>query len=285
MKKLTEILKQYQPQEWLFIKIPFISIFLLFIAKTILLSKPANYPLGFCKLIDCNIFLFKPVAIIILFIAIIFSILYLFEKVMLLSLTILFITSLLVFTISDSTGIFARTDVLTMVLFAQLIAYLYAYFSKNAKTYLYKNRIQFPIQVIAAGYTLSALSKLINSGILWSFNYRGLAIQAKKAIGYKYLFDGSEVLLQKMETFPNFIISHPVLIIFILTLSVLFELFAGIAVFKKKYAFYWGLLLMCMHLGIYFFMNVMILPVIISMIAFFINPLYILYKYLIPNEK
>ena len=116
-------------------------------------------------------------------------------------------------------------------------------------------------------------------------SYQGLALQSRKAIGDKYVIEGSELLLMKLEIVPVFILEHPELMLILLSFSLFVELFAFVAVFNKKYAFTWGLLLAIMHLGIFISMNVAVFPVIISMIIFFINPVHKVYLLFLKNEN
>lgn len=277
MKNIINSLNHYTKTEWIFIKIPFALTLLVMLSYVFILGKNPSYPLSVCQFFDCSILLKKPVSIMLFILASIAVVFYLFEKYMIPSLSFLTLLSIITFSTADSAGIFDRFDVLSLVLAAQLTAYLFAYFNKKANKYLYKNRIQFPIQLIAAAYTLAGLSKLYHSGLSWVLGYKGLALQARKAIGDKYAIEGSELLLMKLNTVPVFIIEHPTLLIILLSFSLFFELFAITATFNKKYAFIWGILLTMMHIGIFISMNVAVFPIIICMIIFFTNPLHKVY--------
>ncbi len=284
MKNIFKSLNNYTKNEWVFIKAPFALILLLMFAYVYYFTENPSFPLSICKIFNCSIILKLPISISLFTLSCIATIFYLFEKYMITSLSFLSIVAILTFSTADSAGVFDRFDVVSLVLIAQLIAYLYAYFSKEGVIFLFKNRIQFPIQLIAAAYTLSAFSKLYNSGFSWVNNNEGLAIQSIKAIGHKYMTEGSDTLLLKLDVMPTFILEHPGLVTTLLSFSLFIELFAIIAVFSKRNAFIWGLLLCGMHLGIFIFMSVMIKPIILSMIIFFVNPLYIIYILLTKHE-
>jgi len=123
------------------------------------------FPAGVCSAIDCGGILQFPKREIVVLLLTVATLLYIFEKYMLLSTSLLFVTALLVLSVDECNGNPAENGITTLLFFVQLLAYvLYAF---NPQSALHKKRMQFSLQIVAAVYVLSGLSKLMVGGVAW----------------------------------------------------------------------------------------------------------------------
>lgn len=264
----------YSKREWLFIKISLILFWLMLINLTFLNYNTIPFPKGICNIIPFEWIYLGYNKYVIITISLFASILYLFEIKVLYMSFICFVISLIGFTIEESNGVLYRNGLFTFVFFAQFLAYLYHNF--NPQSNLSKNRVQFCVQTVAIGYTLSGISKLMNSGFQWVIEGRKMGLQISKSYYYAYLDSGDKTLITKGQNFIINIESHAVLISILLLFALILELFALVSVISKKNAFIYGLLLLAMHIGIYIVMDIIIFPIVLPMIIFMINPLYLI---------
>jgi hypothetical protein len=230
-------------------------------------------PIGVLSFLQPNSsvdFYFKLMSLITIMIAIYF---YISEKHMIWITLFLFLISVLVFTIEESNGIFRRNDLFSFIFFSQFLSYIFK--AKNIDSNIQKNRVQFSVQVIAIGYTLSAISKLSASGLNWVFDGRKMPLQIMKSFFYSFVNDGNNFFIQKgnemIKTFNN----NLYLIYFLLGFSLFLEFFAVISIFNKKISFIYGLLLLVMHIGIYWVLDIAIKGIYIPMLIFMVNPLFL----------
>jgi hypothetical protein len=232
------------------------------------------YPSGICSIVDCNTLLLPPIQNALIAATIFCSVLYVMEKGMVIVTTCMFLISLAGFTLEESNGIFMRSGLYTMVFFAQAIAYY-----RNNKN-LRKERIQFAVQVIAAGYVLAGISKLKESGLQWVAEAPQAALQMLKTYAYYYYDSGDIAQLNIGMAVCKFALTHPILIKCLFAFSLGLELFAWIALRSKKYAFAFGVLLVTMHCGIFYFMHILVAAVFYPMLIFFVNPIYLFFRLL-----
>lgn len=263
---------EYSVTEWTFMKSSLSAIWLICITYVLWFYKPIKYPLSFCKLIDCNITGLLAVKILLTIGAIISIVFYIQEKHMRLSLCVISVISIFVFTVSDSMGFYDRYDMISCVFIAQLLAYLF-FSQKN----LAQRRVQFPIQAIAACYTMAAVNKLLTSGIDWAFKSEGLALQAKKGYMFSYADYGTLHPLYNANVFSQFMLDYPLITEAFLIFSLLLEFCALVTIFDKRLAISCGVLLLIMHSGILVFINVFLFAVVPVAMIFLINPVYFVY--------
>lgn len=262
----------YTNLEWIFIKIVFISLWLKPVSIIINSFQTVPIPQGICEIVLCEILLtgyFKMIMIVLISIT---SIFYVLEIKQIYTCLILFTLSTLLFTIEESNGILNRNSIFTFVFFAQFLAYLL--YKRDLKSNLRKNRIQFSVQVIAAGYTLSALSKLFTSGISWIQDGRQITLQILKSHYYSYFDNQNIAMLEKGSEMVYFIENHYIMIQILLGSSLVLEFFSLIAITSKKNALIYGLLLTSMHIGIYYVMDILISGIVYPMVLFMVNPYY-----------
>jgi hypothetical protein len=265
----------YTMIEWKFMKLSLVTFWLKVILIIIIENSFIPMPIGVLSFLPTNTNIslaFKSICLIATIIALYF---YISEKQMIWATLFLFIISVLVFTIEVSNGIFRRNDLFSFVFFAQFLAYLFKL--KNIDSNIKKNRVQFSVQVIAVGYTLSAISKLYTSGLNWILDGRKMPLQIMKSFFYSYVNEGNIYFIQKGNEMANNLNNNLYLIYFLLGFSLFLELFALVSIFNKKNALIYGLLLMLMHLGIYITLDIVIKGVYIPMLIFLVNPFYLIW--------
>jgi hypothetical protein len=263
----------YTTIEWEFMKISFVIFWLNAIITIFIEDNFIPMPIGVLSFLQPNSSIsvsLKLVCLILIMIAIYF---YISEKQMIWVTSFLFITSVLVFSIEESNGIFRRNDLFSFIFFSQFFSYVFK--AKNIDSNIEKNRVQFSVQVIAVGYTLSAISKLNASGLNWVFDGRKMPLQIMKSFFYSYVNDGNNFFIQKgnemIKTFNN----NLYLVYFLLGFSLFLEFFAVVSIFNKKISFIYGLLLLVMHIGIFWVLDVAIKGIYIPMLIFMVNPLFL----------
>jgi len=263
----------YTTIEWEFMKISFVIFWLNAIITIFIEDNFIPMPIGVLSFLQPNSSIsvsLKLVCLILIMIAIYF---YISEKQMIWVTLFLFITSVLVFSIEESNGIFRRNDLFSFIFFSQFFSYVFK--AKNIDSNIEKNRVQFSVQVIAVGYTLSAISKLNASGLNWVFDGRKMPLQIMKSFFYSYVNDGNNFFIQKgnemIKTFNN----NLYLVYFLLGFSLFLEFFAVVSIFNKKISFIYGLLLLVMHIGIFWVLDVAIKGIYIPMLIFMVNPLFL----------
>jgi len=263
----------YTTIEWKFMKISFVTFWLNAIITIFIKNNFIPMPIGVLSFLQPNSsvdFYFKLMSLFTIMIAIYF---YISEKHMIWITLFLFLISVLVFTIEESNGIFRRNDLFSFIFFSQFLSYIFK--AKNIDSNIQKNRVQFSVQVIAIGYTLSAISKLSASGLNWVFDGRKMPLQIMKSFFYSFVNDGNNFFIQKgnemIKTFNN----NLYLIYFLLGFSLFLEFFAVVSIFNKKISFIYGLLLLVMHIGIYWVLDIAIKGIYIPMLIFMVNPLFL----------
>jgi len=193
---------------------------------------------------------------------------YILEKKMLIVTLTLAILLCLLGLIEDSNGFQARTELMGIIFFVQFLAYSKYFNPKN----LPKNRVQFSVQVIAASYVISALSKMQDSRLMWVSDAQYLPVQILRSIHI------NEVTYPEYSEWYRLVVDwmllHPNVVTFLISTALLLELFAFIAIFSKRNAFVWGILLICMHIGINYSMSIVLKFIAYPMAIFFSNIYY-----------
>lgn len=259
----------YSDAEWIGIKIALSLMWLGIFRYTSINQDIILYPTGLCAFFDCSLLTSNYTFAVLIFIGVILAILYILEKWMPFTTFLMFFISLLIFTLEESNGILNRNSLYSMAFLAQFFAY---YRNNNNNNNLKSERIQFPIQIIAAGYVLAGISKLKESGLNWITSAPQASIQILKNYCYAYFDTGQVHYLNHGMKLVNFTLENVLFIKIIFASSLFLELFAWIAIKNKQNALIYGLLLTAMHLGILYFMHIMIVSIFAPMIIFMVNP-------------
>lgn len=235
------------------------------------------YPTGICRIYSFS-FLFTIPGKIFLILFILFAIsLYLFEKRMILATAMLFMASCIITSYHESNGIFYRSTALSAVFGVQFIAYLINFY--NPASDLKRNRIHFPVQVIAALYTVAGISKLRASGLGWINSGELFPLQILKNYAFLYYDTGVENYLQQGKSLAYTMIRNQFFTKLVLAFSLFIELTCFIATFSERSRVVYGIGLLFMHIGIYFIMSIGPSNIAFPMVIFFLNPLYLIFRY------
>ena len=265
--------------EWLILKGSFVIPVAWYLIFCLNYYSSSPLPTGICEWFDCRELCFQPLKTIVIALVLICSVLYLKEHYMLFATFLLFFLCLTILSLDESNGNFSENGIITTIFFAQFVAYLFKRLSLNEN--IVQNRIQFSLQIIAAVYTLSGIQKLWRSGLAWfttdvpKFNLEILRLHY-----CGYAASGEETLMLKGNMIATFVKEHLIITQFILFLALSSELLCGVILIKRKVAFYYGIILTLMHLGIYLVMDIFYPAIMIPMIVFAINPLFFFYKQL-----
>lgn len=261
--------------KWLCVKVALAGIFCSLLSKTLFRYSGIPYPVGLYSLFEGN-FLHNPVVKTgFLFFVIVLLVLYLSERKMVWVTALLFVSGVLVFSVEESNGIWGRAGLLSLVFFAQFAAYFFHTCDKTSN--LNYNRIQFSLQFVAAVYTLSAISKLYNSGIDWVIDSPSIALQAQKDYEYAFVTYGDITYREKGIHAAGWVMQHPLVIKLLVCGALLLEAFSGLMLINRKSAFMTGLLLLCMHIGIFQLLNISFMTISVPMAVFCLNPLFLFY--------
>lgn len=259
-------------EQWTYIKFSLLIIWLSNMVDMTLCCSQCPFPVGICKLYHFNE-LFSPLGRVLLIgLLLILSALYLFEKKMLFTTFLMFGLALIIISHHESNGIFYRATPLTTIFGAQFAAYLVARINKQFD--LPYSRVQYSIQIIAATYTLAGISKLSTSGIGWIDSGELFSIQALKNYSFIYFTNGDRTYLEQGYGIAKAMLDQKGLIKFLLTTSLILELFCFASVFNARFRALYGIGLLLMHIGIRIVMGIMIGVVAFPMAIFYLNPLY-----------
>lgn len=256
--------------KWLFIKIA--VMFMLFPVFSILFNY-LPHPTGLWSLLNINLLHYPSVKIGIAFFIAVLLVLYLLEKYMIWTTALLFIASVLVFSIKESNGIMSRAGLVSLVLIAQCAAYFFHHFNKNSN--LNYDRIQFSLQFIVAMYMLAAISKWNDSGLYWIIDAPKIALQIQKSYDYAFVTNGDFSYHEKGRYIAEWITSHPLITRLLMASALLLETFSCLMLINRKWAFFYGILLLGMHLGIMYTMDIS--SFMMPLVIFCFNPLFLLY--------
>ncbi len=237
--------------------------------------NPQAYPIGLCKWLDCSFLNNDTIKFGLAGLIAVLLIFYLFEKGMLWVTLLLFLFSLLIFTIEESNGVKGRRGLFTLIFLAQFLAYLFHQIKLDLN--INKNRVQFCCQLIAAVYTLAALSKLSNSGLQWFVESPRIILQITKSYYFTYINTGTMDGAADGVKMADWIGRHNVLTLLLLGGSLLLEIFSFVLILNKKIAFIYAVLMLGMHIGTLITMDIFFPTVSFPLIIFFINPFFLGY--------
>ena len=265
-------MKPSDAKYWFWIKLSFLFFWSNAIIQILFTSKDANLPIGIYLYIQYD-FLFHGFLRYSLFLTIVLLIVfYIIEKWMVYTTFLMTLISILFITHQESEGIFYRSTSYSTILGAQFLAY-FIHRLKPAFNLNYY-RIQFPLQIIVATYTLAGISKLKLSGLDWIDSGKYFSLQVLKNQYFFYYDTGSEVFRTTAWTKAEWFLKNLLSIKLLLTFSLFLELFCFLALIGKKSRISIGILLLLMHIGIYYVMGILIGGIAWNMVIFLLNPLY-----------
>lgn len=276
MHRLNIAKQLEQHADWFWLKALFSLLWLQQMVSMAMEYQYAPHPVGVYQLINYStIFQFPWVGLlnIILFITIW---LYLSERNMRWTTLAGAVLSVLIITHHESNGIFKRTTIYSLIWIAQSIAYWQFTDNQHKRSIA---RISYSIQVISALYVLSGIAKLQAVGWQWpALTVGSIPVVTMKGALVEYYSRGNEEVLQKAQTYIRLVISNPSLF-YLLMLSVLIaELTALLAICSQRLRIVYGIYFAGMHAGIWLFLDILIAAQFYSMMIFFLNPAYHIYR-------
>ena len=167
----------YSEKEWYYMRLSMAISWVCFAFPSLWFASELTVPVGVASFVPLDVFLLLPVKIIVLLIASYFLLQYVYGEKKRWATLVLSLISPLIFTMEESSGVFSRVSLLTMVWVVQFLAFVL--FSKQ-KEGLHNRVIHFSIQMIAVAYSLSAYSKWSSSGWHWVLDGQNLDLQILK---------------------------------------------------------------------------------------------------------
>jgi len=264
----------YTTGEWKLVKILTGLLWLLTIARVTLVNKYAGqpFPEGICRLFNCAALIQTPIVYVLLLLAVLLVILYITERYMPVTLTGLALISIIVLTVERSHGISSRDELWSLLFIAQAIAYIrYSFTNTNFKQQIAVQNLAmfYSIQLIAAVYVTSGLTKLQTSGIQWIMDGPNIAAALYKINAQMHIEFGLSQTHSYLNSVMRFINNYPNITRTFFTLAILTELFALTMLLSRKWARKYGFLLLGLHIGI-FVCTVIFIPVFIFCVVVYL---------------
>lgn len=225
------------------------------------------YPEGVSRLLDFSFLSAAPFNYILFAALCVAVLLYFFEKQMIATLGLLSVVSVIVFTIERAQGVQSRSELLSMILIAQFVAYLV----KRKEAGAYNTAIFFNVQMVAAAYVLSGITKLTTSGVDWIVNAQNAVLQITKIFGQLQIELGFNAGIGYSQWLTGVLLNHPHLTQFLFAMALAIELFAFVCLFSKTWARRYGLLLLALHLGMLFTVGIAIPVFVVMLLVYPVN--------------
>ena len=265
----------YSSVEWRCLKIFFGAVFFINVFGALNEFNSIPYPHGIFRLISDIHTVSLPLKISLTLSLVTLLVLYLSEISMAIVTALLFFCSVFIYSIGESNGVMGRNGLMSLVFFAQSMAYILDHYKNGSR--LATNRVQFSLQAVAAVYTLAAISKINASGIHWLTDAPYLSLQILKSFSFEYVTTGDTTYLNQGIAKASWVLQHPFITRFLLGSSLVLESLSLIMITGKKRALIYGILLLSMHLGIKWAMNISFESISLPMVTFCLNPLYLVY--------
>src|ERR1043165_6650696 len=219
--KLTDFLNRgYSNLEWTGIKWSLVPLMMIILCYAIPDFRGAIIHENICSYIDCSYAIKLPYVG--LAIAGGLGLMYLFEVAMLVCLPLLAVVSFYLFSYLEAVGLKGEYGLFSLTFLSQFIAYVRH--KRNPATDLATERVHFPLQLIAAAYVLSAISKLWVSGLGWfNENAVNFAVQIYREYSSSYASSGQIAFEGLARDYSSFILQNVWLIKLLLGFCVLIE--------------------------------------------------------------
>ncbi len=244
-----------------------------FLMYTLFYRHDLPFPVGICSLFNCACLTLGYPRIITIVALVVLEILYILEIGAMWCSLLLFLIAVVILTIEESNGSPSENGILSLVFFAQFLAYFLNKF--NLSKSLSKNRMQFSAQIFAAGYVLAGISKLHVSGLAWfTTDAPNFALEVMRNFNSKYITYGNIWYYNRGIEIADFVLNHIIITKILLGFSVMLELCAFVLMLGKRLSFVYSFLLLFLHVGIYLTLDIIFPSITVPLIIFFINPLY-----------
>lgn len=258
--------KEGEDLSWRMLKISFALVWLNAILPVFFSYGAPSMVSGCCHVLPCHWMAAAMVRYTVLLLALGLLVAYTVEWKMKWVSLLLFLVSGFIFSYEESNGVQQRTALFTLVFLFQTLAY----FTRNPAGI----RHFFSLQAVAATYMLSGISKLMTSGWRWPLDAPHLLLQIQKGAYYRYFDTGNAAVLQAKQHYIDFFAAHPGLLQVLLVLVLLLELTTFMILVNRRIRWIYGIALLIMHAAIYLVMDIIIAPVVYTMLIVLLNPLY-----------
>ncbi len=171
-----------------------------------------------------------------------------------------------------------HTQLLALVLLAQLVAYVQAAVTGRPPMRGHALATHYSLEVVAAGYVLTGLMKIVLSGGKWLAQVPMVAIDVAKSHGQVYCTTGDPAWIARGDVIGTAILTYPNVTRTLFAPAMLFELAAGFAVFGRAAAAVIGLGLVAMHRGIDVIMAIRFWENEVLLLIYFVNVPYLLVR-------
>lgn len=278
MRQFFNETETYGNSFWLCAKLCLMCLWMGTLIGMIMNGSTCPFPAGICKFYDFNVLFEGTGRILLLITILLLAIAYLLDIKMVWVTGLMFFISMVVISHRESSGIFDRATLYSTIFGAQFVAYCRYAFNGNFNIRFY--RVQYSIQIIAATYVLSGISKLHDSGLHWASGGGLYCLQVVKGGAFAYYTDGNIIWLQQAYEQAYSLMQHNDITRLMLSMSLILEITCFLAAYNYRLRLLYGIALFFMHLGIAWLMNILIIPVAGPMLIFFLNPLYLLLRIL-----
>jgi hypothetical protein len=151
------------------------------------------------------------------------------------------------------------TQLCSLILLGQFLVYAWPKFAgEKLRTenwmmpdlLIHRRAIYVSMVIFAACYVVSAWAKLDNAGVGWFYKVvPGLALELQKTNWSSY-YDTLAPVPHVLATTVNLMNEHPTLARMFFGMGLLIELFAFLALVGRRWAFFYGLAIIALHLSI-----------------------------------
>lgn len=262
---------EYSENEWRLIKLFTGIIWLLEICRVLLLNNytTAPYPEGIFRLADLSFISTSPFQYLLVVIAVAGVIMYVAEKRMIATLLLLSFTSLAVFTLERSNSVKSRSELLSLIFLVQLAAYIKTRFFTKEET-AHNTAVFYSIQMVAAAYVMSAISKLLNSGLDWILQSQNFVVQITKISEQIWIEFGLDIS-RHTQWVTGVLLSHSHATHLFFAIALAVELLAFVACFSKTSARRYGWMLLALHLGMFLLIGIVIPVFVLLVLIYLLN--------------
>jgi hypothetical protein len=269
-------IKKHLNLEWFFMKLSIVLTVVPYLIYCIFKYNTILEPSGICQCVSCDIIAFYSFKSFLTCLLLVCSLFYLSEKYMLITIPMLSLISVFVLTIEEANGNPAESGLISLVFISQSIAYFLQTCGANFS--LFKNRLQFPVQMVASAYLLAGISKVLNSGYGWFTEYGlNFVLEINRVYYVLYSASGDIKYIDIGSFWRHFFTNHLLVLKGLLFFSLAIELFSFVILFGKKWAYYYGFALLLLHFGIYLMMGISFPTIMVPMIIILMNPLWKIY--------
>lgn len=157
-----------------------------------------------------------------------------------------------------------HTQLVAMVLLAQWIVYLAAAIRQRRERHpwlrpahqVQEQAVFWSLLTIGAGYFASGITKLEATDFAWIQRVPSMALQVMKAVWSASYSNGEPVSGFKAVTVPGWILTYPNAARLFFGTGLLLELLGPVLVMSRRRAFWIGMALIAMHIGISLLMDI-----------------------------